>query len=267
MILLREKERRLYYDFIGGRNGHVVCFVHSIAADSGMWAEQASALIADGYGVLRIDLPGHGGSETVAGDLTSQHVVDDVLAILDVNRIERVHFVGLSIGGVVGQAFAATNGNRLRTLVLSNTVPKSSPEASAAWAGRIAAVRQAGSTSPLAEGMIERWISAAVMQNEPSKWGRTLQGILATSAEGFIGCAVLMQNFDFTASLSQIKTPTLVIAGSDDGAAPAAAGRSIAQTIPNAIYKELPNSRHLPNLEHPALYNRVLADWLTEHRT
>ena len=70
-MLLPLAGRRLYYDLVGPEDGPVVCFTHSLASDSGMWAEQMPPLLQAGFRVLRLDMRGHGGSDPVAGDQPS----------------------------------------------------------------------------------------------------------------------------------------------------------------------------------------------------
>src|SRR5437660_12446062 len=103
-MLIPLKGRRLYYDLTGPESAPVVCFTHSLASDSGMWAEQMPPLLQAGLRVLRLDMRGHGGSDPVAGDYTMKALADDVAAVLDALALPRVHYIGLSIGGMIGQA-------------------------------------------------------------------------------------------------------------------------------------------------------------------
>jgi 3-oxoadipate enol-lactonase len=112
-MLIKLATGRIYYDLTGPENGQVVCFTHSLASDGGMWAEQLPPLLAAGYRVLRLDMRGHGGSDAVAGDYTMEQLADDVAGSLDFLGITRVQFIGLSIGGMLGQAFAIKYGQRL----------------------------------------------------------------------------------------------------------------------------------------------------------
>ena len=105
-MLLPLEGRNIGYDLAGPETGPVVCITHSLASDGGMWTEQVPPLLADGFRVLRIDMRGHGGSGPVAGDYTMSALAADVAAVLDALSIARVHFIGLSIGGMLGQAFA-----------------------------------------------------------------------------------------------------------------------------------------------------------------
>ena len=117
-MLINLAGRRLYYDARGPENGQVVCFTHSLASDGGMWAEQVPPLLAGGYRVLRLDMRGHGGSDPVAGDYTMAQLADDVGRGARLPRHRAVHYVGLSIGGMIGQAFAIAHGQRLISAML-----------------------------------------------------------------------------------------------------------------------------------------------------
>ena len=82
-MLLSLAGRRVYYDLAGPESGPIVCITHSLASDSGMWAEQLPPLLHAGFRVLRVDMRGHGGSDPVAGDYTMTALAGDVAAVLD----------------------------------------------------------------------------------------------------------------------------------------------------------------------------------------
>ncbi len=108
-MLLSLNNRRVYFDLAGPQNAPTVCFTHSLNSDGGMWVEQMVPLLAAGYRVLRLDMRGHGGSEPVDGDYTMDALAADVKGALDVLDIKKVHYIGLSIGGMIGQGFALAN--------------------------------------------------------------------------------------------------------------------------------------------------------------
>ena len=108
-MLLSLDNRKVYFDLAGPAKAPVVCFTHSLNADGGMWVEQMVPLLADGYRVLRLDMRGHGGSAPVEGDYTMDALAADVKGALDVLGIKKVHYIGLSIGGMIGQGFALAN--------------------------------------------------------------------------------------------------------------------------------------------------------------
>src|SRR5690349_16075500 len=157
MILFHDN-RRIYFDLAGPQNAPVVCFTHSLAADGGMWNEQLVPLLAAGYRVLRLDMRGHGGSEPVQGDYTMQALADDVKGALDVLGIAKVHYIGLSIGGMIGQGFALAYPTYLASLCLCDTQPSTPPGSTATWDERKAAVRKNGLAS-IAGATMQRWFT------------------------------------------------------------------------------------------------------------
>src|SRR5215470_504464 len=109
-MLLPLQGRRIAYDLVGPESAPTVCITHSLASDGGSWAEQVSALLQAGFRVLRLDMRGHGGSDPVDGDYTMEALAADVAVVLNGLAIPRVHYIGLSIGGMIGQAFAIQHG-------------------------------------------------------------------------------------------------------------------------------------------------------------
>src|ERR1051326_3166502 len=117
-MLLSLNGRRVYFDLAGPANAPVVCFTHSLNSDGGMWAEQLVPLLAAGYRVLRLDMRGHGGRAPGDGGLTMDAPAPAVKGALDVLGIQKVHYIGLSIGGMIGQGFALACPDRLLSLTL-----------------------------------------------------------------------------------------------------------------------------------------------------
>jgi 3-oxoadipate enol-lactonase len=265
-MLINLGGRRLYYDLSGPENGQVVCFTHSLASDSGMWAEQVPPLLAAGYRVLRLDMRGHGGSDPVAGDYTMAQLAGDVAAALDFLAIPRVQYIGLSIGGMIGQAFAIDHGQRLISAMLCDTSPQTMAGAKEAWAPRIDAVKKANSVAPLADATMERWFTDAFKPRNPGRWRQIHASIAGTTAVGYLGCAGAILNFDFLPKLPSVKVSTLVVCGADDQGTPPAGNKRIAEAIPGGRYEEIPNARHFPNVEHPETFTRIMMGWLNAHR-
>src|SRR5258708_7418518 len=126
-MLLPLDGRNIAYDLIGPETAPVVCMTHSLASDGGMWAEQVPALLSGGFRVLRIDMRGHGGSDPVDGPYTMSQLAADVAAVLDALELSKVHYIGLSIGGMIGQAFALEHGQLLLSAMWCDTMPQPPP--------------------------------------------------------------------------------------------------------------------------------------------
>ena len=265
-MLLPLDGRNIAYDLVGPETAPVVCMTHSLASDGGMWTEQVSPLLQAGFRVLRIDMRGHGGSGPVAGDYTMSALASDVAAVLDALSIGRVHFIGLSIGGMLGQAFALEHGNKLASAMLCDTLPATPPGSSDVWQQRIDTARGANSLAPLADVTIERWLTDAVQQGRPGRWRQIRDTIVGTTPAGYIGCIGAIRNFDFVSRLPSLRLPVLVVCGSDDAGTPPEGNRQIASLVPGGRYEEIANARHFPNVEHPDTFNRIMLGWLNAQR-
>jgi 3-oxoadipate enol-lactonase len=265
-MLLPLAGRRLYYDLVGPEERPVVCITHSLASDSGMWAEQMAPLLHGGFRVLRVDMRGHGGSDPVAGDYTMKALAGDVAAILDALSLPRVHYIGLSIGGMIGQAFAIEHGGKLISALWSDTLPASPKGAADQWAERMNTVRRASSLEPLAGPTMERWFTDAFKPRKPGRWKEIRNTVAATTPAGYLGCSAAIMDFDFTAQLPTLRVPTVVMCGADDPGTPPSENRRLAGMVPGARYEEIGAARHFPNVEQPEAFNRIMMGWLDAQR-
>jgi 3-oxoadipate enol-lactonase len=234
-----------------------------LAADSGMWAEQVPALLARGFRVLRIDMRGHGGSDPGPGPYSLLQLAADIAAVLDGLSIAEADFVGLSIGGMIGQALAIKFPERLSSLMLCESPPASLKEAKAIWQPRLTAVRAANALEPIADATMERWLTPAFRARTPLRWKQIRDTVAATSVAGYCGGVTALSDFDFTRELPGLKLRTLVLFGEDDPASSWEESERLAALIPGARFVSFPHARHLPNVENPERFNAILTDWLS----
>jgi 3-oxoadipate enol-lactonase len=265
-MLLPLDGRRIYYDLAGPQDAPVVCITHSLASDGGSWAEQLPPLLAAGFRVLRLDMRGHGGSDPVAGDYTMAALAGDVDAVLAALGIARVHYIGLSIGGMIGQAFALAYGAKLISALWCDTLPASPKAAAPVWAERMDKVRRANGLAPLADETIERWFTPAFQSANPGRWRQIRDTIAGTTPAGFLGCSAAIQNFDFAAELPGLHVPVLVVCGDQDPGTPPEENRRLAGLVPGGRYEAIADARHFPNVERPDAFNRVMLGWLEAQR-
>jgi 3-oxoadipate enol-lactonase len=209
---------------------------------------------------------GHGGSDPVAGDYTMRQLADDVAAVLDALAIRRVHYIGLSIGGMIGQAFALAYPQYLISAMWCDTLPASPSGMRAAWDERMGIVRGANSLQPIGDATMERWFTDAFKARNPGRWRQIRDTIVATTAQGYLGCSAAILDFDFTGQLPSVRLPLLVVCGADDPGTPAAENRRIAGLVPGARYEEIAGMRHFPNVEAADPFNRIMLGWLDARR-
>jgi 3-oxoadipate enol-lactonase len=261
-MLSQIKSRRVHYDLIGNEGAPVVCMVHAMMADGSMWCQQVLPLLTAGFRVLRMDLPGHGGSDASSTPSRAKDLANDVVALLDELGFEKVHYCGLSVGGIIGQTMAIHHANRLISLFLADTAAASPPGARDMWAERLKLVRDAGSLAPLVDVTMGRVVTPAFKEKNSVLWWGLRNTILATQPLGLAQCAHAIEEFDFTEFLPNIRVPTRVVCGDGDPATPPAEGQRIASLIPGAQYAGISNARHYPNVEQPEQFNTVLIEWL-----
>jgi len=179
----------------------------------------------------------------------------DVLALWDALDIPRSHFCGLSIGGLTGQWLGIHAGARLHTLTVAATAAKIGTGQS--WQARIAQVRQDG-LQPLRQGTEERWFTPAFATEHRGAVDAVLEGFVATSTAGYVGCCNAVATADFRDQLDRISVPTLAIAGDDDPVCPAPDLQAIATGVADGHYIAVPG-RHLCNLESPDAFTAALS--------
>ncbi len=246
------------YDVQGEGPWLVLC--HSLATDLTLWDDNLSALTPH-FRVLRFDTRGHGGSSAPEGPYDFAMLTADVLGLMDALGVERAHFCGISMGGMIAQHVALAAPDRIDKLVLVSTTSGYPPEARAMWAERIAAVRRNG-LEPLVAPTLERWFTPPYRTAHPDVMARIGNLIRATSPVGYIGSGQAIAALDATDRLRTLHCPTLVIAGADDAGTPPAMGQRIAAQIPAARFELIPASSHLCNVEQAKAFNRLLLEFL-----
>jgi 3-oxoadipate enol-lactonase len=257
MPILKSGEARIHYALEGQRGSTVLVFSNSLGANYSMWDPQAREFRKK-LGVLRYDTRGHGQSPPTPGPYSIELLGRDVVAMLDALDLDRVHFCGLSMGGMIGMWLALNAPERLDKLILSNTAAKIGT--AEGWNARIQAVQKNGMKS-VASAILERWFTPAFRQKAPETMANILEMIEETNPGGYAACCAAVRDFDCREKLSGIRTPTLVIAGAHDPATPPDGGRFLAQQIPSGRYVEL-DAAHLSNIEAENQFNKELAAFL-----
>ena len=243
--------------------GPWVVMSHSLACDRSMWDEQAQLLKAN-YRVLRFDTRGHGGSDAPDGAYTLDMFSEDLRGLIEGLSVENPHFVGLSMGGMIGMTFALKYPGRFRSLVLCDTSSRIPPEAGPIWEGRIKIAAEQG-MEPLVEPTLQRWFTEPFYKANKPMMSRVGQMIRDTKPTGYIGCCKAIPKIDVTDRLGAIKCPVQIIVGDQDVGTPVAMSRAIHDAIPGSELVVIPSASHLSNLEQPAAFNKALTGFLERH--
>lgn len=238
----------------------VVVLSHSLSCGMAMWEPQLEVLEPH-FRVLRYDMRGHGKSEAPKGAYTLDQLAADVIGLLDVFGLDRVHFVGLSIGGMIGQCLALKYSDRLRSLSLCDTAPVIPEEAKPLFEERMTRARDGGMEA-LVQETLERWFTQPYLNQNPPEVDHIRKQILGTPVAGFIGCSHAILGLNFVERLSEIKLPTLIIVGEDDPGTPVEASQAIHQRIGNSKLVVLPSAAHLSNIEQADAFNAALISFM-----
>jgi len=241
----------------GRADAPVVVLSNSLGTNLAMWDEQLPAL-TQRFRVLRYDQRGHGASSVTPGPYTIAQLGRDVLGLLEALKIQRVHFCGLSMGGMTGMWLAVNAADRIDRLVLANTTPKiGTPEV---YDARIETVRKGG-LAVVADVVIERWFTKNFRARAPEAVARIRAMLMATPAEGYMAACGAIRDMDQREAIRSIRNPTLVISGTHDVATPPADGRRIAESIAGARYTEL-DASHISNIEANERFTAELTAFL-----
>ena len=243
----------------GRQAGPTLMLSNSLGTNMQMWEPQMKAL-TQVFRVIRYDRRGHGKSGVPAGPYSMERFGRDVLAILDDLNIDKVHWCGLSMGGMVGQWLGANAPERIGKIILANTACYYADPTN--WFNRIKAVNEGG-IAAVADAVIATWLSADFREREPQITANLKAMLLASPVQGYLACCEALSTLDQRELLPKIKSPTLVIAGRHDMATPIAAGELIRSKIPGASLTIL-DAAHISNVEQSHAFTDAVVGFLTQ---
>ncbi len=233
---------------------------HSLGCGKEMWQPQVEAL-AKSYRVLSYDTRGHGASGAPPGPYTLDLLAQDVKALCTVLGIEKCHFVGLSMGGMIGQVVALKYPELFLSLTLADTSSYYGPAAHPMWQSRAQTALTQG-MAPLVGPTLERWFTAPFRAAQPALMERVAEWIAATPPVGYAACCQAIAALDTTGELKRIKLPVLVIVGAEDTATPPAAAEVIHAQIAGSTLLVLESAAHIASIEQAGLFSRALEEFL-----
>lgn len=246
------------YRFDGQQDAPVVMLSNSLMSNHSMWDPQMDVL-TNSFRVLRYDTRGHGDTDAPDGPYTIKLLAEDAVALLDALAIEKVHFAGLSMGGMIGQYLGANFSERLHSLLLCDTA--SEMPTLEMWNDRISTARDNG-IAALLDGTLKRWFTAPFLSNDKDAVEKIAQMIRTTNAGGYIGCASAVRDMSQTSILQNIKVPTIIIVGEDDPACTVEQSRVLEEHIKGSELVILKNAAHLSNIEQTSDFNAAMMKFL-----
>jgi 3-oxoadipate enol-lactonase len=187
-------------------------------------------------------------------------LAEDAIGLMDVLGLEKVHFCGLSKGGMVGQMMGTKYGDRLISLTISSTAAHMAPKE--LWDERIATVRKHG-MAVVADATVDRWFTKAGQIRLASEVENIRGVILNTPVEGFCGCCAAIQDMDQRETIRTVSTRTLVMVGEQDSGTPVSAAELIHKGIASSILKIIPDAAHFVHMEQSRVFNTALLEFVS----
>lgn len=232
---------------------------HALANNLTLWDDTA-ALLRDRFRILRYDHRGHGLSEPVPGPYTFPMLIDDVLGLWDALAIKQSHWVGLSIGGMIGYGLGIHHPDRVLSIVACDSRPDAPPDYAAYFQYRIDTARAKGMEG-VVEPTIERWFTPEFRAKNPPVLDRVRTMIRTTNPIGHEGNCEALKTLAYGPDLPKIKAPTLILGGAKDKGAPPEALAEAAAKIPGAEHVVIPDAGHITALENPEAFAATLNAW------
>jgi 3-oxoadipate enol-lactonase len=245
------------YEIHGKEGAPWLTFSHSLACSLRMWDGQIEAF-KDRFRILAYDTRGHGASDAPQGPYTLDMLAEDLRQLLEHLKIKKTSFVGLSMGGMIGQTLALKSPELFDRVVLADTGHAQTPETIKQWDERIQTAESKG-MQPLVQGTIERWFTKDFRDKPIVK--KIAELIASTPVPGYVGCCQAIARLSTTARLKDIKQPVLAIAGEQDAAAPGT--RYIGENVPGAKLVMIAQAAHIANIEQAEAFNRALREFLS----
>lgn len=226
-----------------------LCLSHGLATDLTLW-DALVPLLAGRFRILRYDARGHGQSDAPDGDYLFPTLCADVVGLFDALQIERAHFLGVSLGGMVGMGLALDHGDRIDRLVVCDARAVATQAYREAWSERLGDIARGGMEA-VVPGSLSRWLTATTLASDPALACKLAQMIKRTPAEGFRGSAAALISLDYERRLGDITRPCLFLTGDQDVAAPPSVVEPLHRLVPGARFVTIADAGHLPVIERP----------------
>lgn len=230
-------------------NGPDLLMIHGIGATRQVW-DGLVARLSSRFRCIAYDLPGHGVSSKPESPLTLATLVEDLARLQETLGIEKAHVIGHSLGGMIGPAFARARPEAVLSLGLFSTAAFRTADDSAKVKAVVAGMRERSVAADL-EVLNARWFSAAFAATSPEIVARRRQQVLDTDPEVFLNVFDIYAQTEMSPWLAEVKAPSLVLTGAEDGGCNPRLNAQIAEALPDADLVIVPEVKHAILLEAP----------------
>lgn len=250
---------KLHHEILGPDGAPPLLMAGSLGTSLRMWDGQRP--LSEHLRLIVFDHRGHGDSPTPPAPYEIANLGQDVLELMDDLGLARASFCGLSLGGMVGMWLAANAPERVDRLVLLCTSPFMPP--ASAWQERVSAVLAADSVEPIADAVLERWLTPEYAAEHPEVRAELRAMLTSTSPDGYAACCGAIERMDLRGELAGVSAPTLVISGAQDPSTPPQHQELIASSVANSRHEVIDPGAHAVAVEQPEAVNRLILEHLT----
>ena len=233
-------------------------FAHALGTDHRVWDRLLPFLPGD-LRLVRYDLRGHGASEVGPTPYRMGQMVRDAEAVCEAQDVRSATFVGLSIGGMIGQGLGVKRTDLVAALVLACTAARIGT--TELWQDRIDTVREKG-LAEVSDAIVSRWFAAKGRDEaDVALWRERLEEM---DVEGYTAAVAAIQGTDFYATTAGLRLPVLGLAGSEDRATPPDLVRETVDLVPGSRFELIKGAGHLPSVDRPQEMAALLMSFLRD---
>jgi 3-oxoadipate enol-lactonase len=246
----------IHYSDEGPRGAGALAFVNALGSDFRIW-DEAAAILARDFRVIRYDKRGHGLSEGGPKQPEMADYARDLDDLLGRLGVVKATIIGVSMGGLIAQELYRQKPQLFESLVLSDTAAKIGSDES--WDGRIAEVERGG-VEAIADPVLQRWFTSDFRTTRADDLTGWRMMLTRTSKDGYLAACGALKRADLRPYAGEIAAPTLCLVGEEDGSTPVALVRETAALIRNARFEIIEGAGHIPSIEKPAIVARLIAE-------
>ncbi len=264
MQFARINDVLIHYQIIGApADKPTIVFANALGTDFRIWRDVILRLVGD-FAIVLYDKRGHGLSDIGQVPYAIEDHASDLAGLLDMLSVKNAYVCGLSVGGLIAQSLYQRRADLVRGLILCGTATRiGSPEL---WDERIAAV-EAGGIEALADGLMERWFTAAFRRPENMELGGYRNMLIRQPAVGYAATCAALRDADYGSAVSAIAVPTICVAGDEDGSTPPDLVLAMAKRIPDARYELIKGAGHIVCVEQAGLLAEIIRAFVAEAET
>lgn len=255
---------KVHYEEKG--SGEALILIHGVGLDHTMWESQLESL-SKNFRVIAYDMVGHGGSEHPPGPYSLSQFVDQLTALLNHLQIEKIHLVGFSMGGMVAQAFALSNGERLKTLTIMSAVANRTEEQRRSILARVEEVKKNGVTATI-EPAIQRWFGQEFLMERKDAVNKIRKRLETNDYHSYLAAYTLFATADelLWPELHHIDIPTFILTGENDIGSNPVMAKQMHKKITNSQIMIVPNIKHMLPMEGSQIINEAILSFIDKQR-